>query len=197
MSIEALRREFMHERSLWLRRAASRWRPFSSEHSLLIEGRQVAQGCSKWTGWWCTRPMRLLSSLTDCIVVPLMTRPASPDCAPTWTIGAGWHRRWSTRTQFEVSTTFYLLSSYESLPEPLFVPQIESTENGSRHRRTRVMRAAMWALAARTSPNFGLSLGGRRHGYSGCGLAAGELGVGHSGGIAGGCSGRHQADSAL
>ena len=45
---------------------------------------------------------------------------------------------------------------------------------------------------ARTSPNFGLGLGGRRHGYSGCGLAAGELGVGHCGGIAGGCSGRHQ-----
>ena len=63
---------------------------------------------------------------------------------------------------------------------------------GSRHRRTRVMRAAMWALAARTSPNFGLSLGGRRQGYSGCGLAAGELGLGLCGGIAGGCSGWHQ-----
>ena len=87
---------------------------------------------------------------------------------------------------------YYLIPSCESLAEPSFVPQIESTENGSRHRRTRVMRAAMWALAARTSPNFGLSLGGRRQGYSGCGLAAGELGVGHCGGIAGGCSGWHQ-----
>ena len=57
---------------------------------------------------------------------------------------------------------------------------------------TAKLHGAMWALAARTSPNFGLSLGGRRHGYSGCGLAAGELGVGHSGDIAGGCSGRHQ-----
>ena len=91
----------------------------------------------------------------------------------------------------------YLIPSYESLSEPLFVPQIESTENGSRHRRTRVMRAALSALAARTSPNFGLILEGRRQGYSGCGLAAGELGVGHCGGISGGCRGLHSRTAAI
>ena len=69
-------------------RAACRWRPFSSEHSVLITTAKLHGAAQKWTGWWDTRSMRVLSSLTDCIVVPLVIRPASRDCASTWTSGA-------------------------------------------------------------------------------------------------------------
>ena len=106
MSFKARRRAMTSETFLWLSRAACRWRSFSSEDSLLVTTAKLHGAAQKWTGWWDTRSMRVISSLTDCIVVPLVIRPASRDCASRWTIGAGWHRRWSTRTQFEVSTTF-------------------------------------------------------------------------------------------
>ena len=131
--------------------------------------------------------MRVISSRTYC---SCDDQASICDRASTWTAGAAMRSPMVDDNPFRGKQ--YLISSCDSLPEPSFVPQIKNTENGLRHRRTKVMRAALSALAARTSPNFGLILGGRRHGYSGCGLAAGELGVGHCGGISGGCSGRHQ-----
>ena len=104
------------------------------------------------------------------LIVRVMNRPAFVIALP-WTAGAAMRSPMVDDNPFRGKQ--YLISSCDSLPEPSFVPQIKSTENGLRHRRTKVMRAALSALAARTSPNFVLSLGGRRHGYSGCGLAAG------------------------
>ena len=66
MSIEALRRAFMHERILWLRRAACRWRPFSSEHSVLITTAKLHGAAQKWTGWWDTRSMRVAVDFVTC-----------------------------------------------------------------------------------------------------------------------------------
>ena len=75
MSFKAPWRAMTSETFLWLSRAACRWRSFSSEDSLLVTTARLHAAAQKWTGWWDTPSMRVLSSLTDCIAVPLVIRP--------------------------------------------------------------------------------------------------------------------------